>query len=159
MRNVLKAPPELQYQLAFLTTELQQIFAGAPPIAGALSAQEHPGSRKPLDGDCPICFMELADGSSSEAIVWCKASCGNNIHKTCFDQWARASGSGGTRCVYCRAIWERDIDTESLAVLGRNARPDQLNSEGYVNVAAEVGMSGIRGLFPSLTLCLSIMLC
>jgi hypothetical protein len=35
-----------------------------------------------------------------EEIVWCKAACGNNIHKKCFDQWAATSAESGVRCVY-----------------------------------------------------------
>jgi hypothetical protein len=45
--------------------------------------------RKPLEGDCPICFEDLSE-SSVEATVFCKAMCGNNIHKECFNQWARS---------------------------------------------------------------------
>ena len=32
-------------------------------------------------------------------LVWCKAACGNNMHKDCFDKWRKSSG-GGVRCVY-----------------------------------------------------------
>lgn len=35
-----------------------------------------------------------------EDIVWCKAACGNNIHKVCFDKWAATQRAQGVRCVY-----------------------------------------------------------
>lgn len=42
-----------------------------------------------------------------EALVWCKSSCGNNMHKQCFDKWAASRRSSGQEvtCVYCRAPW------------------------------------------------------
>lgn len=61
------------------------------------SSEPNDGNRKPIEGDCPICFMEF---ESNEELVWCKAACGNNIHKACFEQWAAASRSSGVRCVY-----------------------------------------------------------
>ncbi|KAL8812079.1 MAG: hypothetical protein Q9223_007384, partial [Gallowayella weberi] len=104
LHNVLKAPDHLQYQLAFLTSELHLIFSQAPPlpVADADPSSNNntntPSNRKEITGDCPICFMEF-EPHKKEEIVWCKAACGNNIHKDCFDQWARAqqssSGSSG----------------------------------------------------------------
>lgn len=55
------------------------------------------GKRKPIEGDCPICFMEFEP--NNEKIIWCKAGCGNNIHKTCFDQWVATTRNQGVRCV------------------------------------------------------------
>lgn len=81
--------------------ELKEIFENAPPIkpAGSGSADtDDPGNRKPIEGDCPICFMEF--DAQNEQIVWCKAACGNNIHKTCFSQWAATSGKRNVQCVY-----------------------------------------------------------
>ncbi|KAL8883281.1 MAG: hypothetical protein Q9215_008279, partial [Flavoplaca cf. flavocitrina] len=95
LHNVLKAPPHLQYQLAFLTTELQQIFTHAPPLPTSSAANadnNEPSNRKEISGDCPICFMEF--DPAAEEIIFCRAACGNNIHKQCFEQWARAQGSG-----------------------------------------------------------------
>jgi hypothetical protein len=42
--------------------------------------------------------------------VWCKSSCGNNMHKQCFDKWAAAKRGNGqpVTCVYCRAVWKGD---------------------------------------------------
>ena len=72
--------------------------------------------------------------------MWCKAACGNNIHKGCFEQWARSQKGREVRCVYCRAPWQGDEDSiKDIKAKGK------VNSEGYVNVAAELGLSGTRG--------------
>jgi hypothetical protein len=94
--NVLKAREDLAYQLAFLSTELAEIFAHAPITPQSSNASklgtDTGGSRKPVEGDCPICVMEFEEG---EDIVWCKAACGNNVHRQCFEQWGRSKPAGG----------------------------------------------------------------
>lgn len=122
LHNVLKAPEHLQYQLAFLSSvsanvyiqflyysdpvistsqELREIFSHAPPLLSSQysDSSSQSNKRKEISGDCPICFTEFEPGN--EEIVWCKAACGNNIHKTCFEQWAK-SGNSRTevRCVF-----------------------------------------------------------
>ncbi|KAL2223450.1 RING finger domain protein [Thermoascus aurantiacus ATCC 26904] len=138
--NVLKAPEHLQYQLAFLTSELREIFQRAPinPKDNA-SSDDNSSKRKPIEGDCPICFMEF--DPKTEDIVWCKAACGNNVHKTCFQRWAETQRASGVRCVYCRSPWQSD---ENELNLERLLREGQVNEEGYVNVAAQLGLSGER---------------
>jgi hypothetical protein len=98
--NVLKAPDHLRYQLAFLSSELREIFEKAPVSPqGTESNDDHTaGKRKAVEGDCPICFMEFEP--QTEKIIWCKASCGNNVHKACFDRWAATTRENGVRCVY-----------------------------------------------------------
>ena len=61
--------------------------------------QDHEGKRRPLDGACPVCF---AGFSPRDKTVWCQTGCGNNVHKACFEQWARTSRSsqGSVRCIY-----------------------------------------------------------
>ncbi|KAL1977974.1 hypothetical protein VTN31DRAFT_833 [Thermomyces dupontii] len=66
--NVLKAPEHLRYQLAFLSSELREIFAKAPPAdPGPGQTEQESNNRKPIEGDCPICFMELSP--QSEEII------------------------------------------------------------------------------------------
>jgi hypothetical protein len=67
---ILKAPVYLQYQLAFLSDELESIFSNAP----VTRAPEHEhdldesdesiynGTRKPIEGDCPICVFTMEAG-------------------------------------------------------------------------------------------------
>lgn len=130
MHRVLKAPAELEYQLAFLTSELQEIFSRAPlPSAesgqvkdrgsasdgsGDVEGEKGEGKeeeerdkatgtkRKSTDGcDCPICFMPFEEEEMrSGDVVWCRAACGNNVHRACFEQWAEAQGGREVRCVY-----------------------------------------------------------
>jgi len=135
--NVLKAPSHLRYQLAFLKSELREIFEKAP--IKSKETEDSAGKRKAIEGDCPICFMEF--DPQSEEIVWCKAACGNNIHKACFDRWAATQRAVGVRCVYCRTPWETEKDSRDLQSLLSTGR---VNEEGYVNIASELGMSGIR---------------
>ncbi|OAP62521.1 hypothetical protein AYL99_04726 [Fonsecaea erecta] len=136
LHTVLKAPQHLQFQLALLTSELEEIFAHAPPIPTDLS-ETPKGIRKATDGECPICYMEL-DEEHNE-LVWCKVQCGHNIHKSCFSEWARSQAGKGLRCVYCRTPWEMDVlDIEAIKRTGNHSE------DGYVNVATHFGMSRER---------------
>lgn len=81
-----------------------------------------------------------------EDIVWCKAACGNNIHRQCQQQWA-ASKPGQAKCVYCRTPWQDDVaDEASLKrlVKSRGAENATVNRDDYVNVAAQLEISGMR---------------
>lgn len=83
--KVLNVPEELKYQLAFLSSEVREIFEKSPsPVLtdGAEADAEHPSNRKPLDhNDCPVCFDAL--DPSKEEILWCKAACGNSMWIPC----------------------------------------------------------------------------
>jgi hypothetical protein len=54
-------------------------------------------ARRPQDEECPICTENLSD-TPSEKLVWCKGSCGRNVHKRCFEMWKLYSGRV-VRCV------------------------------------------------------------
>ncbi|CZT08740.1 hypothetical protein WAI453_006135 [Rhynchosporium graminicola] len=145
MVNVLKARKDLGYQLALLSTELVEIFANAPVTPqssdGAKSAATDTGGlRKPIEGDCPVCAMEFDENDKAEDILWCKGACGNNIHRHCFEQWAK-SKPGPVKCVYCRTAWKGDDDS-----IKRISKSGKVNAEGYVNVAGELGLSGRRDM-------------
>lgn len=64
---------------------------------------------------CWHCAMVLQEGP--EQLVWCKSSCGNNVHKQCFDKWAAAKRAGGQpiTCVFCRAPW---ADASGMCCVG-----------------------------------------
>lgn len=97
--KVLKAPGNLSYQLAFLTSELHEIFDNAGPVpTESAAARDKDGKRKPVEGECPICVEEL--DAATEEIVWCHAACGNNLHKTCFDQWAATKRAAAKSLVH-----------------------------------------------------------
>lgn len=80
----------------------------------------------------------------SEEIIYCRTSCGNNVHKNCFEQWAAttANNANGIRCVYCRAPWpEKTKKVDIRAALERST----VSHEGYINVAESFGLSPLRG--------------
>ena len=56
--------------------------------------------RQPFDKDteCPICF-EILDPAEPNKIIWCQYSCGNNVHRDCFQKWCQFTGDS---CVTCR---------------------------------------------------------
>ncbi|KAG0136737.1 hypothetical protein HOY82DRAFT_55986 [Tuber indicum] len=137
MMKVLKARSDLVYQAALLSSELREVFAKASPIH---PSGESAGSsaQKPLDeDDCPICYCPF-EKNGREVVVYCKAQCGTNIHQSCFRQWASTRGAGTVTCVMCRQPWQGDSDPHEALANGK------VNSEGYVNVASELGMSGHR---------------
>ncbi|KAH8730091.1 hypothetical protein GQ44DRAFT_700812 [Phaeosphaeriaceae sp. PMI808] len=145
MLRVLKAREDIAYQLALTSDELREVLKNAPAIPGVETDPtdakgEQDGNRKPIEGECPICYDEL--DLDKDVIVYCKTSCGNNVHKDCMQKWISTSRSKAT-CPYCRAPWTAednfdgklgDIDTTSL----------QKNQDGYINVASQLGLSRQR---------------
>ncbi|KAE8310876.1 hypothetical protein BDV41DRAFT_566176 [Aspergillus transmontanensis] len=132
--------------LILLTQELREIYEGSSLSREQTKVDDdNGGKRKAVEGDCPICFMEFEP--DREEIVWCRAACGNNIHKTCFQQWAVTQHSQGVRCVYCRSPWQADTSDVNLEQLRVQGQP---TAEGYINVASQLGLSGQRGTRPSL---------
>jgi hypothetical protein len=139
LSRVLRAPAELEYQLAFTSPDLKDIFARAPPLPSETARNDDTdGNRKPVEGECPICCDEF-EPESSETIVYCKAACGNNIHKDCFCQWAATKTGQAVTCPFCRSPWQDDED--QLKQVAKNGRK---NADGYVNVASQLGLSGRR---------------
>jgi len=89
-------------------------------------------ARKECKGeDCPVCMEELDE--TKEELVWCKAQCGQNLHKECFNIWSSQSRSGVVSCVYCRADWVGD---------GVNLKKKKKNTSGgaYMNFAEDQGL-------------------
>ncbi|PSN63876.1 hypothetical protein BS50DRAFT_558106 [Corynespora cassiicola Philippines] len=145
MLRVLKAPEPTAYQLALTPTELRSLFASAPPIPDATTAQAaEDTNRKPIEGECPICYTEFDADDDRDAVAYCKASCGNNVHAECMAAWRRAR-SGKATCPYCRSEWESDGGGEG-AFGGKIEGMERMErgEEGYVNVAGRLGLSGRR---------------
>ncbi|GKT98164.1 e3 ubiquitin-protein ligase zswim2 [Fusarium langsethiae] len=135
MKKVLNAPFDLVYQLALISTELQSVFASAPSTSS--SEQEKSDKRKPIEGDCPICYCEL-DGTDEASIVWCAATCGHNFHKDCFEIWAKTK-HGNVTCPLCRSDWKGD---ESLVATVQKDKAQV--DDGYLNVSDQLGISRER---------------
>ena len=143
LHRVLKAPPHLSYQRAFLSGELREVFDNAPPLPGnkAEEGEVEQSGRKEIEGDCPICCEEFSGGDKA-SVTWCQSSCGNNMHKACFDQWARQKRAigGPITCPFCRAPWKSGEVNNGVIDTSR-----AVNEDGYVNVASQLGLSGLRG--------------
>lgn len=133
LHNVLKAPNRLKQQNAFLTSELKEMFGNAPALPGQVAEDElMDGNRKPVEDDCPICCMEFED---DEEIVWCRAACGNNVHKACFDQWARTKMGYGITCPFCRTEWDYgDAPKTQKVNVASVSIPTARGKDGYRNV-------------------------
>ena len=133
LHHVLKAPEHLKCQNAFLTEELKQIFSNSPALPAEIVNDDEPqdGNRKPIEDDCPTCCMEFEDG---EDIVWCRAACGNNVHKGCFDQWARTK-AGNVTCPFCRTPWENEAPKTQQVNVASVSIPEKCSGKGgYRNV-------------------------
>ncbi|KAI0436001.1 hypothetical protein F4803DRAFT_543634 [Xylaria telfairii] len=141
MARVLRARRNLVYQLALLSRELRQIFAAAPPIGidGNKKASIQDPNRKQIEGDCPICFTPF---EGAEDTVYCRATCGQNMHAECFQMWAttkRQSARDAVTCPMCRSPWEGDED-----MVKKIQNTGAAGADGYVNVADQLGISRIR---------------
>ena len=91
----------------------------------AVTARLRP-ERKPLVDTCCVCMETL---QSETDAVWCRAQCGQNIHRSCFNDWRRQcfatydnhpdrrntvldlhvhelSRPKSITCVFCRTAWK-----------------------------------------------------
>lgn len=142
--RVYRVKYELLYQLAFLEDEIQSIFFNAPiPVGSKAAAAEADKKRKPIEGDCPICFEKMEPKSRDDPLVWCEAACGQNIHRNCFDTWAATKRATNTEvtCPYCRSKWEGKIGKVDPANINIY---NKVGEDGYYNVADQLGMSTTR---------------
>lgn len=139
----------LLYQEAYLTDELNDMFADADAQghdASFLAEQQIreayrgeignlPEASKPKknevqqktvtdDDDCPICCESLIVDKSN--ILFCSISCGNNMHKHCFNKWQQAKVTMNERvtCPFCRVVWKSTVEQPPSS------------SHGYLNLAA-----------------------
>ncbi|KAI9266714.1 hypothetical protein BDA99DRAFT_30879 [Phascolomyces articulosus] len=121
------------------TLESQLYGKNLPPVKE--EGNEDGAKQRPLTtSDCPVCFEEFTEAERS-LIVFCK-SCGNNIHKACFEAWS-TSGRSKITCVYCRAEWH-DSKKKKKNNTSKIDTSHLRNQEGYVNVGSLVGMPEVR---------------
>ncbi|KII88331.1 hypothetical protein PLICRDRAFT_140436, partial [Plicaturopsis crispa FD-325 SS-3] len=142
------------YQKALLTSELEEIFTDAPAAPNSLahprvreayqrasgksagSSSQDSAAKKRMPGkddDCPVCY-EAMHSTPVPSLSFCD-SCGNALHKECFQQWVRSSGNNPT-CVWCRAKWVMPAPAGGSGA-GRAA-------QGYINLAGVAGLSPQR---------------
>ncbi|KAF8177222.1 hypothetical protein BJ912DRAFT_1024225 [Pholiota molesta] len=150
------------YQKALLTTELEEIFARAPPAPNSMA---HPhireayaratgkapaaaptptpsNDRRRIPGpgdDCPVCYDGM-NGVAEDSLVFC-GDCGNAVHKECFGEWQRTAAKTGKNltCVWCRARW-----VLTPAVGGGVGASASRGLDGYLNLAGVGGVSPVR---------------
>lgn len=130
-----------------LQEQYQQLNKAAPssePEPEPKANAEDDAVRRPIEGDCPICFDEM---TTKQQTVWCKASCHNNLHKVCFEKWS-AANYGVTTCVYCRAEWIDDGHPKPKPKKAKKAtgfRVDPTKGDaGYQNLGHLVGAPAKR---------------
>jgi hypothetical protein len=67
--------------------------------------------------------------NENDNILFCSTSCGNNMHKNCFEKWrqAKLSMSESVTCPFCRIEWK------TIREKNNNNNTD---SNGFLNLAA-----------------------
>lgn len=65
--------------------------------------------------------------NEKDNILFCATSCGNNMHKNCFDKWrqAKLSMSESVTCPFCRVEWKNRSERKT------NESNDYLNLAAY----------------------------
>lgn len=76
-------------------------------------------ARKDVDGECPICHEDL--DPNKEDVTFCRASCGQNLHEECMEQWMQAQ-TVPPRCPLCRKFWKQK--REEQITLDKELDPD-----------------------------------
>ncbi|KAE8135985.1 hypothetical protein BDV38DRAFT_250814 [Aspergillus pseudotamarii] len=109
------------------TTAIHATSSHVRPGSGSSAALSSPTSprsgdttRRPIEGDCTICFDPLKqnalfgagdgthhgteDEGEQQELSWCKARCGVNYHAACIEMWLKASPK--STCPTCRSAWK-----------------------------------------------------
>ncbi|WVQ98791.1 hypothetical protein IAU59_005922 [Kwoniella sp. CBS 9459] len=189
--RVLKVPDEsyLWYQPTLTASEIEQIFANAPPTPSeAIHAGAHKAYMKAtgatveeeevaeevkaqaeaaginlkrlevIGDDCPICYEEMTEEDVKEdRMVYddTPTGCGKDLHKECFDMWAKTAGSvlvnkgQAVTCVWCRAPWPVPGGTNASPSKGQGKvriSGQNYHSMGYMNMAEVAGINQPRGV-------------
>lgn len=109
---------------SFTIDELKMFYNNIPKITDNLKVSNHQYDKyiklkktnnkqsvevkqQKLNDLCPIC---LEDFKKNEKIVYCKYSCGKNVHSVCFKMWAK--GKHNITCIFCRTKWNSNVDQE-----------------------------------------------
>ncbi|WVQ70005.1 uncharacterized protein L199_008229 [Kwoniella botswanensis] len=97
--------------------------------------------------DCPVCYEEMTqEDVDGKKLVYDETltGCGKPLHTECFQIWAMTARSKGNdvTCVWCRSPWPTEHGGAGKGK-GKASGP-QYSSMGYLNMAAEAGMSRER---------------
>ncbi|KAJ1412419.1 hypothetical protein B484DRAFT_422864 [Ochromonadaceae sp. CCMP2298] len=125
--KVLKVPVvhSLCYQSSLTDKEMDQVLDGlhtqqtrrrparVPKPSSASGDEAVAVLRQPLLDDqeetCPICQDEMLP--TCQALTWCRAGCGNNIHAKCMLKFCqyKISNKQDASCPFCRASWDMEL--------------------------------------------------
>jgi hypothetical protein len=93
---------------SFSATSLPNVSQVVPRPSPQRCQRPH-ARRLPFNEECPICYEggPLSECDASE-IVWCRSSCGQSVHKKCFDDWRAQCVIDCNRltCGVCRSDWD-----------------------------------------------------
>ncbi|WWC89970.1 uncharacterized protein L201_004899 [Kwoniella dendrophila CBS 6074] len=100
-----------------------------------------------LGEDCPVCYDEMTqEDIDGKKLTYDETDtgCGKPLHSQCFEMWAKTAKLKGNdvTCVWCRSPWSTEHGGQG-AGNGKAGGP-QYTSGGYLNMAAEAGMSRQR---------------
>jgi len=75
------------------------------PASGALGPSSVPTrvQRRAItsDTECGICLEPIYSAADS---VWCRGTCGQNVHTECFDEWLSYRNGNMILCTYWYAL-------------------------------------------------------
>ncbi|KAJ5704778.1 hypothetical protein N7536_000467 [Penicillium majusculum] len=131
--SAMDVPSELRYQRSFLPSELREMLATLS-LKRKLdtTTPTTAGEKKPVDGECPICFNDF---KPKQKTTWCQ-DCGSNFHQGCFEKWRAAiqTSDNAVRCLYCKLPWKGD-EPETPRPTPKAVEPEQRRSKmKYPNV-------------------------
>lgn len=119
LSRIMKVQQDKVDKVEYSDSDLKYMFEHIPYITenlrvNALTAEKYKqlkmnnngevSMRKIDDEDeCPICLDLFY--MNTDDITFCRYSCGNVIHKTCFDRYTTKQTKDCIKCVYCRQPW------------------------------------------------------
>ncbi|PYH49592.1 uncharacterized protein BP01DRAFT_352162 [Aspergillus saccharolyticus JOP 1030-1] len=91
------------------------------PTSSTTPADPYTLNRKPMTGDCSICYEPLLQHNHNSSqvspsraardisIVYCKRQCGTNFHYSCMFSWKQSVWQTGREptCPMCRTVWQQ----------------------------------------------------
>jgi hypothetical protein len=117
LTRIMKVEPDQEDIDEYSDQDLRDMFKNIPPIVDNLKVDNIRLAKfkalnknsngevdiKKIDQDdlCPVCLGEMYD--RDEELIYCKYSCGNGIHKECFDQYS--SKQHDIKCLFCHKKW------------------------------------------------------
>lgn len=119
LTRIMKVDPSQEDNKEYDENNLETMFKNIPQITNNLKVStdqvvRYKQLRKNKNGEvkqqkitddtqCPVCLGELDDNDEDEVIIYCKFTCGGNIHKECFEMFN--SKQLKPKCLICQNPW------------------------------------------------------